>query len=157
MKLFCDADATLAAATLDFNLVKERLQVRLERDLTQNITTKAALTGAKLKQSMEETLSLFQKNVDDITTDLSKDIQRMDNRLAQLTGSLQHHNSSFITAIKTISTNTSRLAEETSALSVQVVNINHTWNTCLASKKLGDSKWTITSNRWANLPRSSWR
>ena len=45
----------------------------------------------------------------------------MDDRLAQLTGSLQHHNSSFSTAIKTISTNTSRLAEETSALSVRVV------------------------------------
>ncbi len=72
-ELFCNADATLAAATLDFNLVEERLQVRLECDLTQKITTKAALTGAKLKQSMEETLSLFQKNVGNITSDLSKD------------------------------------------------------------------------------------
>jgi hypothetical protein len=35
--LFRDADATLAAATLDFNLVEERLQVRLKRDLTQTI------------------------------------------------------------------------------------------------------------------------
>ena len=38
--LFRNADATLAAATLDFNLVKERLQVRLKRDLTQTITTR---------------------------------------------------------------------------------------------------------------------
>ena len=39
-ELFCDANATLTVATLDFNLVKERLQVRLKRDLTQTITTR---------------------------------------------------------------------------------------------------------------------
>jgi hypothetical protein len=124
-EIFRDANATFAAATFGFNLVEERLRVCLKRDLThQTITTKAASTGAKLKQSMEDTLSLFQKNVDDITSDLYKDIQRMDDRLAQLTGTgslQQHHNSSFSTAIETISTNTSRLAEETSALSVRVV------------------------------------
>ena len=45
----------------------------------------------------------------------------MDDRLTQLQGSLEHHNSSFSTAIETISTNTCRLAEETSALSARVV------------------------------------
>ena len=45
----------------------------------------------------------------------------MDDRLVQLQGSLEHHNSSFSTAIETISTNTCRLAGETSALSVRVV------------------------------------
>ena len=115
--LFRDADATLAAATLDFHPVEDYLQVRLERDLTQTITTTVDLTGVKLNQA----LSLLQASVNNITSDLKKDIQRMDDRLAQLQGSLQHHNSSFNTAIKTISTNTSRLVEETSALSVRVV------------------------------------
>ena len=45
----------------------------------------------------------------------------MDDRLAQLSGSLQQHNSSFTAAIETISTKTIKLAEETSALSVRVV------------------------------------
>ena len=45
----------------------------------------------------------------------------MDDCLTQLQGSLEHHNSSFSTAIKTISTNTCRLTEETSALSTRVV------------------------------------
>ena len=62
-ELFCDADATLAAATLNFNLVKERLRVRLDRDLTQSITTKTDLTGAALEQSMGESLSLFITNI----------------------------------------------------------------------------------------------
>ena len=45
----------------------------------------------------------------------------MDDRLAQMLGSLQQHNLSFTAAIKTISTNTAKLAQETSALSVRVV------------------------------------
>ena len=45
----------------------------------------------------------------------------MDNRLAQLQGSLELHNSSFNTAIETISANMSSLAEKTSALSARVV------------------------------------
>ena len=45
----------------------------------------------------------------------------MDNRLAQLYGSLRQHNSSFTAAIETISTNMIKLAEETSALFVRVV------------------------------------
>ncbi len=44
-ELFRDADATLAAGTFYFNLVEERLQVRLERDLTQTITTKLLRRG----------------------------------------------------------------------------------------------------------------
>ena len=44
-ELFRDADATLAAATFDFNLVEERLRVHLERDLTQTITTKLLRRG----------------------------------------------------------------------------------------------------------------
>ena len=115
--LFRDAGAMLTAATLDFHLVEDHLRVRLERDLTQIITTKVDSTGTKLNQA----LLLFQTSVNDITSDLQKDIQRMDDRLAQLQGSLEHHNSSFSTAIKTISKNTCRVVEETSALSVRVV------------------------------------
>ena len=110
---------------ISFYLVEERLQVCLERDLTQNITTKADSTGAKLKQSMEESLLLFftnmQQNITAITSDLSKDIQQMDDQLTQLQGTLEHHNSLFNTAIATISANTSSLVEKTSALSDQVV------------------------------------
>ena len=119
--LFRDTDATLAAATLDFHLVKDRLRVSLERDLTQIITTKVNSTGTQLGRKLNQALLLFQTGVNDITSDLQKDIQRMDDRLAQLQGSLEHHNSSFSTAIETISMNTCRLAEETSALSARVV------------------------------------
>ena len=108
--LFRDADATLAAETLDFHLVEDRLQVSLERDLTQIITIKVNSTRTHLGTK----LLLFQMGVNDITSDLQKDIQRMDDRLAQLQGS-------FNTAIKTISTNTCRLTEEMSALSARVV------------------------------------
>jgi len=119
--LFRDADATLAAATLDFHLVEDRLRVSLERDLTQVITTKVDSTGMQLGAKLNQALLLFQTGVNNITSDLQKDIQRMDDRLTQLQGSLEQHNSSFSTAIATISTNTCRLAEETSALSARVV------------------------------------
>lgn len=119
--LFCDADATLATATLDFHLVEDRLQVSLERNLTQIITTKVDSAGTKLGTKLNQALLLFQTGVNNITSDLQKDIQRMDDRLTQLQGSLEHHNSSFSTAIETKSTNTCRLAEEMSALSARVV------------------------------------
>ena len=155
--LFCDANATLAAATLDFHLVEDRLQASLELDLTQVITTKVDSTGTQLGTKLNQALLLFQTCVNDITSNLQKDIQRMDDRLAQLQGSLEKHNSSFSTAITTMSTNTCRLTEETSALSARVVEHQSHWTTCFALKKLGDNKWTITSNRWANLPCSSRR
>jgi hypothetical protein len=124
-ELFHDANAMLAAATLNFKLVEEHLRVCLKRDLTQTITTKTDLIGAALEQSMGESLSLFftntRQNVTNSTSALTKDIQCMDDRLAQLSGSLQQHNSSFTAAIETISTKTIKLAEETSALSVRVV------------------------------------
>ncbi len=119
--LFCNTDATLAAATLDFHLVEDRLRVSLERNLTQVITTKVDSMGTQLGTKLNQALLLFQTGVNDITSNLQKDIQRMDDRLAQLQGSLEHHNSSFSTAIETISTNTCRLAEEMSALSARVV------------------------------------
>jgi len=118
---FRDADATLATATLDFHLVEDRLRTSLERNLTQIITDKVDSTGTKLGTKFNQAILLFQTGVNDITSDLRKDIQRMDDRLTQLQGSLENHNSYFSTAIKTISTNTCRLAEETSALSVRVV------------------------------------
>jgi len=119
--LFCNTDATLAAATLDFHLVEDRLRVSLERNLTQVITTKVDSMGTQLGTKLNQALLLFQTGVNDITSNLQKDIQRMDDRLAQLQGSLEQHNSSFSTAIATKSTNTCRLTEETSALSARVV------------------------------------
>jgi hypothetical protein len=124
-ELFRTADATLAVATFNFNLVKERLQIRLERDLTQTIATKTESSGADLKQSFGESISTFftniRQNVDNSTSTHTRYIQCMDDRLAQMSGSLQQHNSSFTAAIRIISANTAKLAQETSALSVRVV------------------------------------
>jgi hypothetical protein len=100
---------------------------------------------------------LFQTGVNDITSDLQKDIQRMDDRLTQLQGGIENHN--FPSAQlsrpypQTHADSRRRRLHSPSGWS----SINHTWTTCLASKRLGDNKWTNTSNRWANLPRSSQR
>ncbi len=94
--IFREADATLAAETYDFVLLKERLRLRLDRDLTAR--------------------------VDHSTSAIRRDIMLMDKRITRMADHLQLDNSCFTAAITAISTNTAKLAHETSALSVRVVD-----------------------------------
>ena len=94
--IFREADATLAAETFDFVLLEERLRLRLDRDLAAR--------------------------VDRSTSAIRRDIMLMDERITRMADHLQLDNSSFTAAITTISTNTAKLAQETSALSVRVVD-----------------------------------
>ena len=94
--IFREADATLAAETYDFVLLEERLRLRLDRDLSAR--------------------------VDRSTSAIRRDIMLIDERITRMADHLQLDNSSFTAAITTISANTAKLAQETSALSVRVVD-----------------------------------
>ena len=93
--------------------------------MTQTIATKLALTKESLKNSFVDSVSSFlaniRRDVDNSKLALTRDIQRMDDQITQMSDRLQQNNSSFTVAIQTILMNTATLAQETSALSVQVV------------------------------------
>ncbi len=80
--LFRNADAMLAAATYDFDLLSEPLQLRLDCDLTASLATQIATTKVDLEHSFKESVSTFfsmlQQNVDDSTSALKRDVQMMD-------------------------------------------------------------------------------
>ena len=130
--MFREADATLAAATYDFELMSERLRLRLDRDLTATLTTQLASTtsdfGKSIEKSMSTFLTMIQQDVDNSTMALKQGIQSMDERIAsmderiaQMSDHLHVNNTSTTAAIETISSNTAKLAQETSALSVRMV------------------------------------
>lgn len=122
--LFRTTDAMLTTIN-DFNLAEERLKTHIKRELTQTIATKLALTKESLKKSFGDSVSSFlaniRRDVDNSKLALTRDIQRMDDQITQMSDCLQQNNSSFTVAIQTILMNTATLAQETSALSVQVV------------------------------------
>jgi chromosome segregation ATPase len=62
---------------------------------------------------------MIQQNVDDSTATLN--IKLMDERIVTMSEHLQHNNSSITAAIENIASNTAKLAQETSSLSVRVV------------------------------------
>ena len=135
--IFREADATLAAATYDFELMSERLRIRLDHDLTASITkelksdmdsitnelkSEMKSTKSNLGKSIEQTMltfsSMIQQNVDDSTLAFERRIEEriasMEERIARTTESTAKH-------IELISANTNELARETTALSVRMV------------------------------------
>ena len=124
-QIFRDADATLAAATYDFELMSERLRLRLDHDLTAKMTTNIGSFQTDLGRSLQQSLSTFMTNIEqDIeksTSSLKRDIKMMDERINQMSNHLRVETSSTMAAIETISTNNTKLAQETSNLSVRVV------------------------------------
>ena len=86
--MFREADTTLAAATYDFDLMSERLRLRLDRNLTASLTTQLESTtsdfGKSIEKSMSTFLSMIQRDVDDSTTALKQGIQSMDERIASM-------------------------------------------------------------------------
>ena len=57
VRLFRDADALLAAATLDFNLVEDRPRVRLEHDLSQTFDSTASKIGTRMDDQLNKLLA----------------------------------------------------------------------------------------------------
>ena len=124
--IFREADATLAAATYDFELMSERLRIRLDHDLTASITKELKSEikstnsdfGKSIEQSMLTFSSMIQRNVDDSTSALER---RIEKRLASMDERIATTAESTATAIELISANTNKLAQETTALSDRMV------------------------------------
>ena len=123
--IFRAADATLAAATFDFDLMSERLRQRLDRDLKASLATELAATNSDFGKSLEQSMSVFssmlQRDVDNSTLALKRNIQLMDERIASMDERITLANESTAKAIETISANTDKLAHTTSALSARMV------------------------------------
>jgi hypothetical protein len=123
--MFQKTNDTLAATTDEFNV----MEARLERSLTRIMDTKLTSETVTLQQSFSNTISTFldnlQRNADSAALARDKDIKRMDYLITQMSDHIQKDISSFTSAIATISSNTTKLAQETSTLSVRVVEHQH--------------------------------
>ena len=120
--MFREADATLAAATYDFELMSERLRQRLDNDLRASLTEEIKTTNYDFGKSIEQSIltfsSMIQRNVDDSTLALER---RIGERIASMDERIAITTESTATAIETLSANTEKLAQETTALSVRMV------------------------------------
>ena len=142
--IFREADATLAAATYDFNDMSERLRQRLDRDLKASLATELETNNSNFGKSLEQSIlvfsSLIKRDVDNSTLDLKRNIQLMDERIASMDERiiLAHESTakaiesmderitlaheSTAKAIESIITNADKLAHTTSALSARMVD-----------------------------------
>jgi hypothetical protein len=89
--LFRDADATLAAATLDFNLVKERLRVRLEHDLSQTIDSTWIKIGTRMDDQLEKLLECHNSSFTAAFATLSANINSLMATMSALSTSVIEH------------------------------------------------------------------
>ncbi len=125
-------DNTLAAATDDFNELLDQMtphldsiEQRLDQRLSANLTTSIGTTADRLQKSFEDNVNSFFTNLKRdvaLTTEaLECDIVTMDGQIKLMKDSMVQHNKDLTEPITLLSTNTTKLSEETSALSVRVV------------------------------------
>ncbi len=116
--IFREADATLAAATYDFELLSERLHQRLNHDLMASVKDEITSSNFDFGQSLEKSMSLFFAMVkqDVANSNLALE-RRIEDRIASMDECIAMNNESTATAIESISANTNKLAQETTALS----------------------------------------
>jgi hypothetical protein len=122
----CATDATIA----EINAIPDSFPVfsndlhRLELSFTSNLSSEIGKITSKIGvmgETMSSLFSTLQQSLAHTTTELIADITRMNSNMKLFKERVEHDHISVTAAITTLSGNTARLSEETTALSARVI------------------------------------